>query len=399
MVVSLNGADNVGKTTQIGLLPRSLAVHLAPKLQESDERLRSMEQNHTRRKWWWDSSHEDFVSTLFAAVASRFRDSLNKPDVTITVHDRGTIMFQAVATAMIATKSDNHDLGNARSKFTEIIKRQKIYMPEEKLKILLKHSTNLEESISISLEREERIFEERYRLYQALLQTELQHQESQGLYDHVVFASKSLEIRTVQDQIRSIINRYLDYPLFKPVMHNIECIYAFDGLTKSGKSSLADGLCSHYGSGLAFRGKIIYFADQASEKIGKSIQGCSQQEQAVYLFHELEKFTHAHYWLKTLTVESLHWYECTVWLQKLLDDKLRIIFVDTSKTERLRRSVVSPHSLEAHDTMKIQRGADRIRHHADLILDNNGPYLTTVQTLVEFSGGNTALQALNKNST
>jgi hypothetical protein len=111
----------------------------------------------------------------------------------------------------------------------------------------------------------------------------------------------------------------------------------------------------------AFRSKIVYFADQASEKLGKSIYTCSEKEQALFLLHELERFSNCHYWLKVLTIEILHRYTAATWLKTWLGDKLQIIYVDTAEEKRLGRSLVSPDSLKVNDTAKFERGADRIR--------------------------------------
>lgn len=384
LTISLNGADNVGKTTQVELLPRSFDVYLAGSLHESDNWLGQMAKFGTLKDWWWSCSDEDFVCRIFGALGRRYLNSLDKEQATVAIYDRGTTMFEAVAISVIAVKSDGRDFSNARNKFNEIIERNGLRVPEEQLKILLKHGGSLDESLNLSLSRETEETDERYRLYQTLLQSELQRQENEGLYHHIITAGASHTLRDVQDQIRQIIGRRTSHPLFTPMMHNINRIYAFGGLSESGKSSLAQSLCTHYGSCQAFRSKIVYFADQASEKLGKSIYTCSEKEQALSLLHELERFSNCHYWLKVLTIESLHRYTATKWLKTWLGDKLQIIYVDTAEEKRLRRSLVSPDSLKVNDTAKFERGADRIRDYADLVLDNNGTFAETLQSMVGF---------------
>ena len=384
LTISINGPDNVGKTTQIELLPQSFDVYLAGSLHESDDELGDMVNNGTLKDWWWSCSDEDFVCRIFAALGSRCRKSLDKEQAAVAIFDRGVVMFQAVATSVSAVKSDGHNLANARNKVNEIIERNKLHVPEEQLTILLKHGSSLEESINLTLEREPGETDERYRLYQTLLQTELQFQEREGRYHHIIIASASRTFTNVQDQIRQIISRRTSHPLFAPLMHNLNRIYAFGGLSESGKSSLAQSLCTHYGSRQAFRSKIVYFAEQASEKVGKSIYSCSEKEQALRLLHELERFSNCHYWLKVLTIESLHRYTASAWLKTWLGDKLQVIYVDTTEEKRLGRSLVSSDSLKVNDTMKLQRGADRIQDFADLVLDNNGTFADTLQSMISF---------------
>ena len=293
-------------------------------------------------------------------------------------------MFQAVAVAVLAVKHPDHDLTQARMRLDEILQRNQLQVPKEQLTILLRHGKDLEDSVKITLEREPQTVDERYRLYQTLLQAELRRQEDDGFYQHTITACGSESYRDVQNQIREIIRSKTKDPRFIPMLHNLERVYAFGGLSEAGKSSLAQNLCDHYGSRGAFRGKIVFFNDIASDKMEKCVYSLLEKEQALCLFHELEAFSYRHYWLRVMSIESLHRDNMTMWLKTWLGDKMRIIYIDTALEQRVQRSCDPYQDLVARDRMKEERGAHLIRQRADLVLDNNGTFEDSVVKMMDF---------------
>ena len=249
-------------------------------------------------------------------------------------------MFRAVAVAVLAVKHPEHDLIQARRRLNEILQRNQLHVPKEQLTILLKHGKDPEDSVRITLERESQAVDARYRLYQVLLQTELQHQEDDGFYQHIITADGPDSYRDVQNQIRAIVRSQTNDPRFSPMLHNLERVYAFGGLSEAGKSSLAQNLCHHYGSKWAFRGKIVFFNDIASDKLKKSVYSLTEKNQALCVFHELEHFTYRHYWLRVMSIESLHRDTMTMWLKTWLSDKIQIIYVDTNLEQRVNCTMI-----------------------------------------------------------
>lgn len=179
--VSLNGADNVGKTTQSDLILSHYAIRKAGGLHETDTKTGEMHQQGLLKGWWWDSSQEDFVCSIISALACRHRDSIANTRSEIILFDRGATMFEAVAVAMIAMKRPDHDLEKARVVFHAIIKEHHLQLPKERLAILLTNGGSPEESLRITLSREENVPDNRYKLYECLLQSELQRQERSGM--------------------------------------------------------------------------------------------------------------------------------------------------------------------------------------------------------------------------
>ena len=261
-------------------------------------------------------------------------------------------------------------------------------MPRERLAILLKHGDSLEESIQITMSREGDSGNARYRLYQLLLQSELERQERSGVYQQVVKVESASSIRDVQDKLREVILRYTKNQLFLPIMHNVEYIYAFAGLSESGKSSVAQAFCSHHGTTHTFRAKIVYFNDLISERLGKSVYSVSEKQQALYLFHELERFSNDHYWLRLITIESMHRHSVARWLKEWMGRKLQVLYIDTAEVKRFERALVPREAVISNDKIKRERGVELIRLDADLVLDNNYTFAVTMSNLLQFAEGN-----------
>ena len=386
--VSLNGADNVGKTTQIELLPSHYTVFKVGGLHDSDPKIGDMHRRGLLRDWWWDSSNEEFTCSIFDALTRRHCDSMAGEHSVVTIFDRGAAMFEAVAVAVIATKSSDHDLNRARTAFNEIIEKNNLQVPRERLAILLKHGDSLEESVQITMSREGDTGNERYRLYQLLLQSELERQERSGVYQQVVKVEGASTIGDVQDKLREVILRYTKNHLFLPIIHNVDYIYAFSGLSESGKSSVAQAFCSHHGTTHAFRAQIVYFNDLISERLGKSVYSVPEKQQALYLFHELERFSNDHYWLRLITIESMHRFQMARWLKEWKGRKLQVIYIDTNEVKRFERALVPREAVISNDQIKRERGVEVIRSDADLVLDNNCTFAVTMSNLLQFAEGN-----------
>lgn len=106
-------------------------------------------------------------------------------------------------------------------------------------------------------------------------------------------------------------------------MHHLVGIYAFGGLSECGKSTIVEAFCANFGTKQAFRAKIAYFNNSISEAVGLSVYDMSEKEQALYLFHELDRFQRNHYWLRLLTIESLHRDSVTKYLKLWLGENSR----------------------------------------------------------------------------
>ena len=385
--ISINGADNAGKPTQIELLPSHYTIAKIGGLHDSDKRIGEMYRRGLLRDWWWESSNEEFACTIFGALARRDCNPMGVENSVVSVFDRGAAMFEAVAVAVIAVKSSDRDLDKARTALRIILEENDLQVPKESLAILLRHGDSLEQSLQITMSRESDVGHERYRLYQLLLQSELQHQERSGVYQHVIRIEATSSISNVQDKLREIILHYTQNRLFLPMMDKVDYIYAFSGLSESGKSSVAEAFCSHHGTKQAFRAKIVYFNHLISERLGRSVYNLPEREQALRLLHELERFSNDHYWLRLITIESVHRYSVALWLKQWIGKKLRVIYIDTADDKRFERALITYEAVVSNDRLKRERGVELIRSDADLVLDNNGTFDNTMSKLLRYANG------------
>ena len=104
------------------------------------------------------------------------------------------------------------------------------------------------------------------------------------------------------------------------------------------------------------------------------------------LLHGLDRISNRHYWLRSITIESLHRDKVAMWLKTWLGDRLRIVFIDASEKVRSERSLIPLSELFINDTIKRKSGTDLICRRADLIVNNNGSFDDSVQQLFEFAG-------------
>lgn len=368
ITISLNGSDNVGKTSQMSFIPDTFEIRSG--IQNYHPQIEAFFKENTLKDWWFqNSSNEEFIATIMCAVVNRWNTSSTTKE--FLIFDRGAIMFEAVCIATIAVK-DHCDLKAAEKTYKSIKESLGYQIPTEDIRILLKHGQNLKESVEISLSREH-TFDDLYRHYQGLLQQQLEIQESNNVYSNVVNVT-NMSIIEVQNEIRSIINKYCaskskPVTLLRPMFEHVDAIVAFGGLSESGKSCLAEGVCKKFEiAGVkSARLKIGYFMEMLPD-----IYQLPNNKQAEFLSKQLDRYLQCHYWLKVITLESCHNLRTTQELQKILGKLLQIVYIDVSLDIRKERSCTTIDELVAKDKIKTSRGADRIKSETScFVLDNN----------------------------
>jgi dephospho-CoA kinase len=115
--------------------------------------------------------------------------------------------------------------------------------------------------------------------------------------------------------------------------------------------------------------------------LGVNVYELPETVQAHVLVQQIEEYTKAHFWVSVLSLESLHRFASIAEVKLILGSLLHIVYVETSKEERVRRQIsrVGPDlaeakiaELERKDATKVLRGAARVHDIADTVLDNNG---------------------------
>lgn len=387
ITISIDGADNVGKTTQIELLPRHWAIERLDSLHQYDQRLGDLVKTSKLKQWWWTCDDQEFVLVIFEALESRRKSIKLGHGVQIVVCDRGARMFEAVAAATIAIKNGYDGPAKGRLKLQTILKQHDIQPVYEDVSVLMKHHKDLDKAIEVGLSREIDPVDERYKCYQLLLHQEIDYQEKLGQYHHVQIEGEGESQLFIQDRLRRTLATYTLPHIFMPVLSTLRTVYAIGGLSESGKSTVAAELVAFHGP-LSARLKIGYFLDAAGEKLRKDVYTLSEKEQALLLIQEIQIYAQAHHWLRYITIESVHRFQSLRWMKTWLDTTMQIIYIDAGEETRLTRTQISREEFHKKDALKLSRGAERVREIADLILDNNANVTLTVAALRSFAQRN-----------
>ena len=118
-----------------------------------------------------------------------------------------------------------------------------------------------------------------------LLQTEIQCQEENRVYQQAIVAGGPDTHREVQDKIRGIIRSYTNDIPSTPMFRNLTRVYASGDLSKAVKSSLAQTLCIQYGPKVArAQQDCLFSTTRQVERPEKAIYTLPAKEQALWLY-------------------------------------------------------------------------------------------------------------------
>ncbi|GJC88094.1 hypothetical protein ColLi_10932 [Colletotrichum liriopes] len=376
VVVSINGVGDLGKTPQIHLLPSDWRILCLGDILEDDSDLCA---KVAGADWWWKSSADEFVSEIFKAVVRRHSRAVDAGSSAhrLAVLQCGANMLEAVALVMIAIKEKHEDLAVAKAAFDIIIAKLGLTIPREHHAILIRHDTDPDDTAEtppgVENSPSPRPVDRDDERYREMLRRALRMQESVDQYDYVCVVTGGRSQRQIQDDIRGYLRSAGILPdLLKPTFKGIKTIYALAGLSECGKSTVADMIHKAHGTS-GVRLKMSYFLDTASNELGYDIYSLSGDRRAAALLRGLDAYGRCHWYLSTLTIESVHRYDSIAILKSYLGPLLQIIYIDTNEEIRLQRSGRPKTRLEQKDAAKKERGAEGVKKIADVVIDNNGP--------------------------
>lgn len=362
--VSLNGVDNVGKTTQLGWLHRGMpGAHLVGTVDAWDSRWRDVAAGDFADWWFVSSTTAEHAGLMLGSHAGRRAASGE-----LALEDRGLPMLLATCAATAAVKDDL-----SPAKALRLVDHLAADIPaattRREVHVLLRRSADIAREAAAALSREQGAADERYAAYQRTLAEILCLQVERGDY-HAVLDIGDAPILDVQRRLRG---RLADLGVkVRPLPDGVlDRLWVLGGMSESGKSTVGETLRDEHG---ATRLKIGYLLEVAALRVGIAApyERWSEREQAERLTEEILRFAETTK-ARRISVESAHRFEATAHLQRVWGDRCQVVYVDADATVRAGRTAEAPARLRGRDAVKRERGADRIAGIADHVIDNSGP--------------------------
>jgi len=134
-------------------------------------------------------------------------------------------------------------------------------------------------------------------------------------------------------------------------------VVALGGMSESGKSTAGEYLRTRHSHA---RLKIGYLIDDAAHRTGiDDPYALAPVVRAELLLDGLDRYAAAHHFLDRLTLESLHEFDVTTELRRVLGDQLSVAYIDTTAELRARRGRAGPADVTLRDTVKASRAHRR----------------------------------------
>ncbi|MFE9930860.1 nucleotidyltransferase domain-containing protein [Streptomyces sp. NPDC005533] len=368
--VAFSGPDNTGKTKQIGILARRMgpAATSAGPLDHYNPRWATIKAEGMARWWFETGTVQEVADVLATSYLERSRHPFSAP---VRLLDRGIPMLEASLAATVAVREG---LGPAqaadRARLLLAPYEADLRAAEEgEYALVLLHCDDREEGTRRSLAHEATVTDT-YTAYQRHLHEQVGRLVADGHFPMSIRIGDRPTI-AIQDEVRQLLA-----PLHPSVPSRALSgvhITALGGMSESGKSTAGEYLRTHHGYA---RLKIGHLIEDAASRAGISDPyRLGSVVQAELVVDALDRYCQAHHFLDSVTIESLHDFDSTVELARMLGSQLTIAYLDASETTRTRRSLAGAQDVADRDLVKSARGADKIASIAHEVIGNDGPRL------------------------
>ncbi|MFF3359133.1 nucleotidyltransferase domain-containing protein [Streptomyces sp. NPDC002917] len=365
--VAFSGPDNTGKTKQIGILARRMgsAATSAGGLDHYDQRWAAIKADGMGR-WWFDTGPVQEVADLLAvSYLERSRHPFSAP---VRFLDRGIPMLEASVAATVAVRENltaAQAAARARSLLTPYEADLRAAEDGERALLLL-HCEDIEEGTRRSLSHEATVTSV-YAAYQRHLHEQISRLSAEGRFGMTIQIGDRPTV-TIQDEVRQLLAP-LHVVIPGRAMAGVH-VTALGGMSESGKSTAGEYLRTHHGHA---RLKIGYLIEDAAMRAGiADPYRLGPVVQAELIVDALDRYCEAHHFLDSVSIESLHDFDSTAELARMLGPQLTITYLDTSTAIRAQRGTAGAQDVLDRDNVKSARGADKIASIADEVIRNDG---------------------------
>ncbi|MEW2620684.1 nucleotidyltransferase domain-containing protein [Streptomyces sp. NPDC048106] len=368
--VAFSGPDNTGKTKQIGILARRMgrAATSAGPLDHYDPRWGAIKGDGMARWWFETGPVEEVADVLATSYLERSRHPFSAP---VRLLDRGIPMLEASVAATVAVREDL-DAAQAADRARLLLDPYETDLraaEEGEHALVLLHCDDSEEGTRRSLSHEVTVTDI-YAAYQRHLHEQINRLVRDGRFAMSIRIGDRPTV-TIQDEVRRLLA-----PLHPEVPGRALAgvhITALGGMSESGKSTAGEYLRTQHGHA---RLKIGYLIEDAAGRAGiHDPYRLGPIVQAELIVDALDRFCQAHHFLDSVSIESLHDFDSTAELARMLGPQLSIAYLDASEATRTRRGTAGARDVANRDLVKSARGADKIASIAHEVIGNDGPRL------------------------
>ena len=383
IIISFNGVDGSGKTTQVKLL-KDKNPDLIETFGGLEKYYPFCEKNSF--DWWFNkSTPEEFAGIMYDAIKQR-NEEISKSKKPIVIIDKGIKNFDARILATLQFKGLNQE--EAR-KLINTIKRRLNIKEVEDVDIFLNIAQEVSDRLKLTAERKykgmdfaKRKIYSRYQLFQNMI---IKEQQSEGQYLEIDVTGS---IEEVYKKIMKVIYRELNIRVLD-IPEN-KTIYALGGLSECGKSGVGQYMNRKHN---VWNMKLKYILELLCQKydIDNSDNIFRNDVLLVGLLEkeEIARFMKTHYYVDKISLESLHNYDFTQILKEIFQTQLKIIYIDTDYKKRIIRNAIaedlsveeSKKRVDIKDKVKKSVGADKIKDIADFVINNNETYNHLMQQI------------------